>query len=97
MDITLINVIKVLLMSWFITSFSPLHNIIDFLKSLIKNPLLYIIVDTLHEMVKCFKCCSFWVGLLWFYNPWLGLISSWVAYLYTWKIQIWIERIDMPL
>lgn len=84
--------IKILLASWFITSFRPLHDTIEFFKSLIKNNFVYIIVDTLHEMITCLKCCNFWVGLILFQDIWLALIASFIANLYTQNIP-WIEKI----
>lgn len=92
-----ITLIKILALAWFISTFKPLHQFIDFIKSLIKNSLVYIITDTLHEMISCQKCCSFWIGLIFTQSIWFAIAAAFTAYVYNWKISPWIETIKMPI
>lgn len=87
----LLIISKILLLSWFISSFRPIHDLINWIKSMITNPFLYLVVDFTHEMFSCIKCCSFWLGLV-SGNFWLGLVSSFTSYIYIMKIQPWIEK-----
>ena len=65
-------IIKILLLSWFISSFEP----IQWLLNEIKNIWIKI---TLIAITGCFKCASFWIGLLMTGDIWISLGASVIA------------------
>lgn len=93
MDIQQIYIIiKILALSWFITSFKPIHTLFEY-KSLLKWPFLYIIMDTIHEVCKCMKCFSFWLALIVTQSFWIAILVSFISYVYVMKISTWIENL----
>lgn len=59
----MMTLIKIILIGWFISDFKPLHNLINMLK---RN----IFTDTIYNIITCWKCSSFWTGIIWmFFEP----------------------------
>jgi hypothetical protein len=65
-------VIKILLLAWFISTFEPLSWLLSEIKLL--WPKLILIAVT-----GCFKCSSFWIGLLMTGDIWISLMASVIA------------------
>jgi hypothetical protein len=65
-------IIKILLLGWFVSSFEP----IQWLLNEIKNIWIKI---TLIAITGCFKCSSFFIGLILSQNIWIALTSSVIA------------------
>lgn len=65
-------IIKILLLSWFISSFEPLAWLLNEIK--LMWPKLILIAIT-----GCFKCASFWIGLLMTGDIWISLGASVIA------------------
>jgi len=65
-------IIKILLLSWFISTFEA----IQWLLQEVKWKWVKIILITL---TSCFKCTSFWIGLLISQNLWIALGASVIA------------------
>ena len=87
---------KILLLSWVISSFRPLHDVIDLFKGTIKNPILFLVVDLLHEMISCLKCLSLWLGLILTHSIWIACLTSYIGYLYMWVVRPRIESYSLP-
>ena len=70
-------VIKIILLGWFISDFSPLKNILLKVK---KN----IITDIILKVISCQKCTTLWVGIIyWCFNPisiFIPLLASYIAF-----------------
>jgi hypothetical protein len=65
-------IIKILLLGWFVSSFEPLSWLLNEIKWL--WPKLILITIT-----GCFKCSSFFIGLILSQNIWIALTSSVIA------------------
>lgn len=65
-------VIKILLLAWFISSFEPLQWLLQLIPY--NLPKLILIAIT-----GCFKCCSFWLGLLLSFDIWISLEAALIA------------------
>jgi hypothetical protein len=65
-------IIKILLLAWFISTFQPL----EWLLNEIKNIWIKI---TLIAITGCFKCASFWIGLILSQDIWTALTASVIA------------------
>jgi len=65
-------IIKILLLGWFVSSFEP----IQWLLNEIKNIWIKI---TLIAITGCFKCSSFWIGLILSQDIWTALTASVIA------------------
>lgn len=68
----MISIIKILLLSWFVSSFAPLQWLLE----LIPHKLTKLILMTI---TGCWKCCSLWVGLILSGDIWISLIASVIA------------------
>jgi hypothetical protein len=65
-------IIKILLLGWFVSSFEP----IQWLLNEIKNIWIKI---TLIAITGCFKCSSFFIGLILSQDIWIALTASVIA------------------
>lgn len=65
-------IIKILLLAWFISSFQPLEWLLNEIK--LMWPKLILIAIT-----GCWKCASFWLGLLMSGDIWTALTASVIA------------------
>lgn len=68
----MIAIIKILLLSWLITSFEPLFILLNEIKWRWTKIFLIAILG-------CMKCLSFWLGLILTGNIWLAISASVVA------------------
>lgn len=85
LDIT-IQILKILLASWFITRFEPIKWFIEILPdNLIFNMIKYI--------PMCSKCFSFWFGLIYIHNFWLAALSSLIMVIVEKYILSEIEQV----
>lgn len=84
------NLIYAVLVGWFITSFTPIHGIINLsIQSTKKYPLINFILSLLHTIVSCMKCSTFWSGLIITEGDiYLSLIASLIASIYSKNITI---------
>ena len=65
-------IIKILLLGWFVSSFEPLSWLLNEIKWL--WPKLILITIT-----GCFKCSSFFIGLILSQDMWIALTASVIA------------------
>jgi hypothetical protein len=65
-------IINILLLAWFISSFEPLSWLLNEIK--LMWPKLILI-----SITGCFKCASFWIGLLMTGDIWISLGASAIA------------------
>lgn len=86
---SLIIIGKILLLAYFITRFEPLQLVLQTLSDRYKN--LFMIV--LYLILSCFKCTSFWVGLILFQSIYLGIIAFIIAFIYDKKLSLWETKI----
>jgi len=74
--------IKIILVSWFISQFEPLQLILDRLFSFIyfkTSGDVRTIADYIHTAFGCMKCLAFWIGLFtggFFFAAMCGLIGQ---------------------
>lgn len=68
----MILIIKILLLAWFISEFQPIQWLLQLIPY--KLPKLILIAIT-----GCFKCCSFWLGLLLSFDIWISLEAALIA------------------
>ena len=71
--ITMMMIIKILLIGWFLTQLKDMYIKVTQLK--IRK-----LIDILNLM-GCLKCNSFWVGIILTQNIWVALTVSFIAYL----------------
>lgn len=71
-------ILKILGLSWFIVRFDPIKWIFELLPNKIRNNF---IVNVLFTLLNCLKCTSFWLGLI-FGGIWIALISSYIGFWY---------------
>lgn len=95
--ITLINnnwliLSKVFIIAWFITDYTPIAWVMNLIKPLFFNKILKITYDIILLATGCIKCCSFYVGWI-IGGLYIGIIASFIAYLYSNLIQPKIEKI----
>lgn len=73
MEIELI--IKSFLIGFFLSSFEPLQNLFDkYVKSKIKN-------SYIRKAFSCHMCISFWTGIIYFQDFYVGSAAALLAYL----------------
>lgn len=72
---SLILILKVLGISWFIRRFDPFIWIID------EIPKKNVIVNTITSLLECLKCLCFWIGLI-MGGIWIGLICAYLGFWY---------------
>lgn len=88
---SLIVVIKIIGLAWFITRFEPIEWILESMKS--KNYLLQLIIDIVNVILTCMKCSAFWIGLIFSGSIWIALLASYVSLLYEKIIGPWEKQI----
>jgi hypothetical protein len=82
----MIILIKIFLITWLITSFEPLQDVLTNLFDKIyqrtnKNPLKRI-YDSLYTILTCQKCLSFWTTLIITQNIFMACGVSFVAFIF---------------
>lgn len=77
--IIIIELIKILLLSKFITSFEPLQWILEIIELKHYNIIKYMLI----VITSCFKCASFWIGWIVSGDIFIASAASYIAYLYT--------------
>lgn len=84
-------------MSHFITKFQPFEWIMDVIRMKIGNRLVpSLILNCLNVLITCHKCSALWIGIL-CGGIWVGLVTSYLAYLYGWLIEPKIEVYKNPI
>jgi hypothetical protein len=93
----LLEIGKILLLSHFIVKFEPIQWVLEIIKLKIKNDNVFdhLVLNILTLLTSCMKCCSLWLGLI-LYGLWPALIASYIAHIYSWKIDPIIEKITLP-
>ena len=77
------------LFGWFISSFTPIHGILNLIiLKLEKAPLIKLFVSLLYTIVQCHKCAAFWSGLALTQDIYLSLIASFAASIYSKHVTI---------
>lgn len=89
----MIMIIKIMLISWFLTRFKPLQMLIDYIISkTLNNPLVSIVMSFVLLPLTCFTCSSFWIGLILTHNFWIAatasFIATWYELLFGWKEKV---------
>lgn len=60
----MILLLKIYLISWFISEFEPIQDLFDYLFGLLpENVMSYKIMDYLYTSVGCIKCLCLWITL----------------------------------
>ena len=77
MNMDILLIIKMLALTWFITSFQPFQNILSKINP--KNDWLNLITRCLKEPLTCWKCAGFWITLIITQSFWLAIITSMIA------------------
>lgn len=81
-------IIKLFLVSWFITRFQPIQTYIGGVLEGIneglfkKKPTIYTLFGLLIKPISCIKCCAFWLGLLTTGNLFISILVSVIAHHY---------------
>lgn len=86
----IILIIKTLLLSYFITRFEPIQWFIDAFPKKIKDNVLF---NIFYLAISCFKCSSFWIGLIISHNIYIAIICFIIAFVYDKKLSLWETRI----
>lgn len=85
---TLNTIIKIFVISWFITRFQPIQVYIGGVLEGIneglfkKRPSIYTLFGLLIKPISCIKCCAFWLGLITTGNIFISIIVSIIAHHY---------------
>lgn len=84
-DYTIVlEISKIMLISYTISRFEPLKMVLD----LLPDKLLFNLIALL---LTCSKCISFWSGLFLF-NIWVGMIASLIMTILEKTLLRWLER-----
>ncbi len=76
------EIINILLISWFLTTFEPLHWLVNTLDKIKKNSIIEIVWTICILPLSCMKCCAFWLGLITTGNLYTAIAASLIAYLF---------------
>lgn len=85
---TLNTIIKIFVISWFITRFQPIQVYIGGVLEGIneglfkKRPSIYTLFGLLIKPISCIKCCAFWLGLITTGNIFISILVSIIAHHY---------------
>lgn len=85
---TLNTIIKLFVISWFITRFQPIQVYIGGVLEGIneglfkRKPTIYTLFGLLIKPISCIKCCAFWLGLITTGNIFISIIVSIIAHHY---------------
>ena len=85
---TLNTIIKIFVISWFITRFQPIQVYIGGVLEGIneglfkRKPTIYTLFGLLIKPISCIKCCAFWLGLITTGNIFISIIVSIIAHHY---------------
>lgn len=74
----MIQLIKPLLLAWFISNFEPGQSLIDKVYKYLPNK-----IQFTRTYLECFKCLSFWITLCMTGDIYLAITYSITAYVYT--------------
>lgn len=74
----MIQLIKPLLLAWFISNFEPGQSLIDRVYKYLPKKLQFT-----RTYLECFKCLSFWITLGMTQDIYLAILYSIIAYIYT--------------
>ena len=74
----MIQLIKPLLLAWFISNFEPGQQLIDKVYKYIPKRL-----QPTRTYLECFKCLSFWITLIMTGDIYIAILYSIIAYIYT--------------
>lgn len=83
-------IIKCLCISFVITRFEPINWIMEPILKKTNNNLILLI---LNQMISCYKCCSFWLTLLYTQNIFYASLAFIIAYTYDKTIGVREKRI----
>lgn len=86
-----INIIKSLLIAYFITRFQPFQDFIYNLKLKRNNP----ITRLIYEFLSCLKCMSFWTALIITHNFYFSVITFIIGFIYDKKFSSWEKKITL--
>ena len=75
-------IINILLISWFLTTFEPLHWLVNMVDKIKKNSIIEIIWTVLILPFSCGKCMGFWLGLITTGNLYTAIMCSFIMYIY---------------
>lgn len=87
----LILIAKILLISYFVTRFEPVQWVIESLPKKIKDNILF---NIFYLAITCFKCSSFWIGLIMSHNFYIATIAFIIAFIYDKKFSLWETKIS---
>ena len=92
----LLEVGKILLLSHFIVKFEPIQWVLDLIRIRIKSNDIIgnLVINVLTVLTTCHKCCSLWLGLCLF-GLWPALIASYIAHVYSWRVEPLIEKLNV--
>ena len=85
---TILLLIKLLLLSWFITSFEPIQMLLDLLPDKIYWNILKLITS-------CLKCCAFWITFIYTGDIFMASGISLVAAIFDKTINSWLHRVRL--
>lgn len=75
-------ILKIFIISWLLTNFSPIKMIIDIIPLTKLNSFLSLILSIIILPFKCTMCMSFWFGLFYTHNIFMAATASFVGYLW---------------
>lgn len=92
----LLDIAKLFLISHFVVKFEPIQWILDLIRVRIKNDNVFdhLVINILTVLTTCQKCAALWLGLC-LYGLWPALITSYIAHIYSWRIDPIIEKIKV--
>lgn len=95
---SLILILKIIGLSWFITHFDPIMWLIDSARINInhKRTFIHLIFNVITVLLTCLKCCSFWLGLTISGSIWIALAASYLSFLYDKIVGPWESIINIP-
>lgn len=99
MTLTLmILIIKIFLLGWFISRFSPIQWILEGIENNFhaKRHFIHMTFFLIREMTSCGKCSAFWVGLV-IGGLWPALIASFLSFWYDKLLSPYENKIIFPV
>lgn len=89
----MLAVMNSFILAHLVTKFEPIGWILEFIQPTFnKTKFTRFIYNNISLALGCFKCCSLWVGFI-IGGFWVGVLTSFFAYIYSQSIQPYIDGI----
>lgn len=90
----IVLIIKTLLLAHLISHFEPLKEFLEYIKPYKKNKYKMFLHSNISRASTCIYCCSLYIGFI-MGGFWIGIISTYIAFLYSKLLEHKINKIRL--